>query len=341
MDERVTDRLQKVLEGFAAEIAVAGDFMLDEYVWGTVNRISPESPVPVVEYLGQSSALGGAGNVVMNVKALGGIPAPLGILGDDEAGRKVREALEREAGVRAEFLYTDAARPTTVKRRIIAHHQQLLRIDSESRDPLSADLEQRLVEALEIAAARSKAVIVSDYGKGVVTRSFFDQAVQICVRLGIPLILDPKAFDLTGVGPVTVITPNEREAERFSRQRIHGDQDLEEAGRRLLELTGAQHILITRGEHGMSLFAANGAVIHIPAQARDVFDVTGAGDTVVATLALALAAGADMREAAEVANLAAGIVVGKVGTATVSRAELEAALNGEWPRFPEPSRRAR
>jgi D-beta-D-heptose 7-phosphate kinase/D-beta-D-heptose 1-phosphate adenosyltransferase len=208
----------------------------------------------------------------------------------------------------------------------------LLRIDSESKAPMAAEVRAKMTASVRSELPQLGALIVSDYDKGVVTRPVFDELLKACLEFAVPVILDPKAFDLTGVGPITVITPNEREAERFSGFRVDSDSSAEVAGRTLLARTGARHILITRGEHGMSLMSADGGVAHMPTQSKDVYDVTGAGDTVVAVLALALAAGAYVLDAAHLANMAAGIVVGKMGTATVTQEELDSALAGSWPK---------
>lgn len=331
MNGTVSEHLKAISRRMDGVVAVLGDYMLDEYIFGSVNRISPESPVPVVEFAGDSSSLGGAGNVVTNIRALGGQPVPFGLVGNDDAGRRVLAALAADCAGGAGHMVVDDSRPTTVKRRIVAHHQQLLRIDYESRAAVAAELHGRLLDNLRGAIGGCQAMVVSDYNKGVVTRAFFDRALRVALDAGVPVVLDPKAFDLAGLGPVTVITPNEKEAERYSGCRVNGDAGAENAGQRLLEQTGACNILITRGEHGMSLFTAGTAPFHMPTQAREVYDVTGAGDTVVAVLALAMAAGALIPDAAQLANLAAGVVVGKSGTATVSRQELESALSGVWP----------
>lgn len=323
--------LTKVIRGFGARVGVFGDFMLDEYLLGNVTRISPESPVPVVEHRSRYSTLGGAGNVAMNIRMLGGVPMPFGVIGNDIAGRTIKSALEDEAGICGDYIFVDPTRPTTVKTRIIAQHQQLLRIDSESRAAVGMELRTEMLEALQIQVPTLSALVVSDYDKGVVSRAVFQELLTICEDFAVPVVLDPKAFDLTAVGPVTVITPNEKEAEKFAGFSVESDSGAEAAGRRLLERTGARNILITRGEQGMTLCSADGEVVHMPTQSREVYDVTGAGDTVVAALTLALAAGATITEAAHMANVAAGIVVGKVGTATVSREELQSALGGNWP----------
>ena len=326
-----TALFQRIAAGFPAQVGVLGDYMLDEYILGSVTRISPESPVPVVEHQSRYSTLGGAGNVVLNIRSLGGSPLPLGLVGNDMAGRRIKTALQEESGISSDYIFVDSSRPTTVKTRIIAQHQQLLRIDSESKAPMSPELRARMVFSMQNELPRLGALVVSDYDKGVVTRAVFDDVLRACVTAQVPVILDPKAFDLTSLGPVTVITPNEREAEKFSGYRVDSDRMAEIAGRALIEKTGARNILITRGEHGMSLISSDGAIVHMPTQSKEVYDVTGAGDTVVAVLALALAAGGTVAEAARIANMAAGIVVGKMGTATVTLEELESALAGSWP----------
>jgi D-beta-D-heptose 7-phosphate kinase/D-beta-D-heptose 1-phosphate adenosyltransferase len=322
---------KRIGRGLSAHVGVLGDYMLDEYVIGNVTRISPECPVPVVEHQSRYSTLGGAGNVVLNIKSLGGSPLPLGLVGNDMAGRRIKSALQEESDISSEYIFVDPSRPTTVKTRIIAQHQQLLRIDSESKAPMGGELRARIISSLQAELRRLGALVVSDYDKGVVNREVFLDVLNACVAARVPLILDPKAFDLTSIGPVTVITPNEREAEKSSGYRVDSDHMAEVAGRALIAKTGARNILITRGEHGMSLISAEGTIVHMPTQSKEVYDVTGAGDTVVAVLALALAAGATVAEAAYVANMAAGIVVGKMGTATVTLEELESALAGSWP----------
>jgi D-glycero-beta-D-manno-heptose-7-phosphate kinase len=308
-------------------IGVLGDYMLDEYVLGSVTRISPEAPVPVVEDQNRYWTLGGAGNVVMNIRALGGNPLPFGLVGNDIGGHRVKSSLQKDSGVSAQYVFVDSSRPTTVKTRIIAQQQQLLRIDLESKAAMRRELKARMVAAVRSQVSRLGALVVSDYGKGVVNRVIFDELLNTCLESDVPVILDPKAFDLMGVGPVTVITPNKREAEKFSGCRVDDDSSAEVAAATLMERTRAQNILITRGEQGMSLLSARGEVSHIPARAREVYDVTGAGDTVVAVLALALAGRAEVAEAAHLSNIAAGLVVGKMGTATVTVQELESAID--------------
>ena len=312
-------------------IAVVGDFMLDEYVWGRVARISPEAPVPVVQVMEESHTLGGAGNVLMNIIALDARPVGFGIVGSDAAGRRVLETMAKNHLDGSAHILVDESRPTTVKTRVVAHSQHVVRVDRERPAPLEAGIQEKILKTLEAEISELDAITVSDYGKGMVTRKFIEGILPLCRSAGVPMLLDPKVTELSGLGPITAITPNEREAERLSRVPITDKASVEAAGAALLSDTGAEHILITRGERGMALFSSAGPPAHLPTRARQVYDVTGAGDTVVAVLALALAGGASMLEAAELANLGAGIVVGRVGTATASREDLLSALEGRWP----------
>ena len=322
----MNEDLNVITRKFSATVAVIGDFMLDEYIFGRVTRISPESPVPVVDFGSKSHRLGGAGNVAGNIRALGGCAIPLGVVGDDQPGETILKAMQRDLSADTAYMLRDGSRTTTVKCRVMAQHQQLLRIDYESRNPLSETVQNRLLDNLSSVLPGVGAIVVSDYNKGCVSRSLLKQLVTIATTAHVPLLLDPKKLDLAGIGGVTVITPNEKEAEFLSGVTISGQEAVEEAGRILLEKTGALNIVITRGEHGMTLFRAGADPVHLPAHAREVYDVTGAGDTVVAALSLALASGATMQQATTIANVAAAIVVGKLGTATVSVEELEAAL---------------
>jgi D-glycero-beta-D-manno-heptose-7-phosphate kinase len=310
-------------------IVVLGDVMLDEFIWGRVRRISPEAPVPVVEVDRQTLALGGAGNVVSNLVALGATPTPIGVLGADADADRLRYAFS-ELGVRADRLVVDAARPTTVKTRIIAHSQQVVRADRESRAPVSSETEARVIEGFSNEIETADAVVISDYGKGLLTPGLLSQALTAARQRGLIVCLDPKMRNFVHYQPVTVITPNNQEAAEAAGILIDDEQTLAEAGRKLIASIDTRAVLITRGEEGMALFVRGGQggaeVTHIPTVAREVYDVTGAGDTVIATLALALASGASLEEAAVLANHAAGVVVGKVGTASVTRDELLATI---------------
>jgi len=330
MKNLTPQRARSIADQFTGKhIVVLGDVMLDEFIWGRVRRISPEAPVPVVEVDRQTLALGGAGNVVSNLVTLGATPTPIGVLGADAGADRLRDAFS-ELGVRADRLVVDAARPTTVKTRIIAHSQQVVRADRESRAPVSSETEARVIEAFSNEIETADAVVVSDYGKGLLTPGLLSQALTAARQRGLIVCLDPKMRNFVHYQPVTVITPNNQEAAEASGILIEGEQTLTEAGRKLIASIDARAVLITRGEEGMALFVRGGQggadVTHIPTVAREVYDVTGAGDTVIATLALALAGGASLEEAAVLANHAAGVVVGKVGTASVTRDELLATI---------------
>jgi D-beta-D-heptose 7-phosphate kinase/D-beta-D-heptose 1-phosphate adenosyltransferase len=306
-------------------IVVLGDLMLDEFIWGRVRRISPEAPVPVVEVERHTLALGGAGNVVSNLVALGASPLPLGTVGDDVDAERMRTAF-RSLGVSTDGLVVDGGRPTTLKTRIIAHSQQVVRADRENRAAISAELEEQIVSSFSDQIAQADAVVVSDYNKGLLTARVLRPALDAARSRGVIVCLDPKMRNFANYQPVTIITPNHQESSDAAGIDIIDDASLIEAGRRILGSIDCRAVLITRGEEGMTLFTDGGEVTHIPTVAREVYDVTGAGDTVIATLALALASGADPAEAAVLANYAAGVVVGKVGTATVTRDELLATM---------------
>ena len=317
------NRVEEILSRFSGKtILIVGDVMLDEFIWGKVGRISPEAPVPVVEVVEETYRLGGSGNVAANIRDLDGIPIPIGVVGRDVAAERVGDLLN-EAGIETYGLVR-ADRPTTLKTRIIAHSQQIVRADRESKKPLSPGLNRDLAGLFLQYLPQAAAVIVSDYDKGVVNGELLSAILPQARSAGVPVLLDPKVHHADYYRPVTLVTPNHSEAELLTGSAIDSEPALEEAGRRLLQRFECEYVLITRGEEGMSLFSASKGAgsHHLPTFAREVFDVTGAGDTVIATLALAYAGGATMEEAAVLANHAAGIVVGKVGTATVSRPEL-------------------
>lgn len=295
--------------------------MVDQFIWGSVSRISPEAPVPIVRLDRETFCLGGAGNVVRNIAALGGRAIPVGARGDDRDGEAL-EQLCRASGIATEGLVVAAGRPTTVKTRVVAHHQQVVRVDREADGPLEAGPARALRDRALSFLDRATAVIVSDYDKGAIAPDLLASLLPEAARRRLPIVIDPKVRLFKHYRPATVVTPNVREAMEASGEPARTDEDLEKAGRGLLALLGCPHLLITRGERGMLLLEAGGPSIGIPATAREVFDVTGAGDTVVATLALALASGATMTEGAVLANLAAGVVVGKIGTASLTVAEL-------------------
>jgi len=320
------ERALEIAEEFAGKRIIAlGDLMLDEFIFGRVRRISPEAPVPVVDVERQTLALGGAGNVVSNLVALGANAVPLGIVGDDADAHRLRAAFE-SIGVSTNGLVTDQSRPTTLKTRIIAHNQQVVRADRESRRQIDSEIEDQIVERFQVEARSADALVVSDYSKGLLTANLLSRVLADARERGLIVCLDPKMRNLTSYQPVTVITPNHQEAAEAAGIAIEDEESLIEAGCRILGSIDCRAVLITRGEEGMTLFNGDGKVTHIPTVAREVYDVTGAGDTAIATLTLALAAGASLEEAAVLANHAAGVVVGKLGTATVSGEELLATI---------------
>ena len=315
-------RAQEILNQFSScRLVVLGDLMLDEFIWGEVRHISPEAPVPVVEVKRESWHLGGAGNVVSNLLGLGAQALPIGIVGNDDAGQLVRGKFA-ELGAKVDGLVVASSRPTTRKTRIVAHSQQMVRADREDRSSVSTDIEERILAAFHSALEEADAVVISDYDKGLLTPRLLETVVSSAHRQGKIICLDPKIKNFLSYRQVDVITPNQSEAERASGLEIVDDDSLLKAAHRIREMLGCVNVLITRGEHGMSLLDAQNKLANIPTVAREVYDVTGAGDTVIATLALAMAAGATVLEAAIIANHAAGVVVGKVGTATISQAEL-------------------
>ena len=322
---RLDRRLGTIIRRFrTVRLLVVGDLMLDEFIWGRVDRISPEAPVPVVHVTHESSHLGGAANVVHNVRALGGRATACGVVGTDRAGRRVLDGLQ-DVGAGTAGVAAVRGLVTVRKTRIIAHNQQVVRLDREQRDH-GDRAAARLTQFLRRHVWDYDAVVLSDYGKGVITESLLGMLHELRARRPFRLIVDPKTPNFPHYRSLTLATPNLSEAAAAAAVDIRDDPGLQRAGRRLLERWDAEAILVTRGEHGMTLIKRHGGARHFPTAARQVFDVTGAGDTVVATCALALAAGASLDEAALLANHAAGVVVGKVGTATLSAAELRAAL---------------
>ena len=323
--------LRNLVSRFAGRrIAVLGDCMLDRYLWGRVDRISPEAPVPVVEVERESLALGGAGNVAHNLRALGAVPVLLAAAGADEDGALLCRALA-ERGVDPGRIVSDASRPTTVKTRIIAQSQQVVRADRESR----ADLEGEALAQLEAAIADElpgcEALVVSDYGKGVVTPATLGAALGLARQRGIPVGVDPKESHIDAYRGVGILTPNQHEAGYVQGRRVVDEASLLEVGWGLQKRLDAAAVLVTRGAEGMSLFERGGRYTYLPTLAREVYDVTGAGDTVVSVVALALAAGADYPSACALANHAAGLVIREVGTAACTPLELIASLDGAGP----------
>lgn len=324
-------RAAEIIDRFAIpKVIVVGDIMVDHFIWGKVSRISPEAPVPVVEVARESQMLGGSANVLNNILSAGGNALIAGVVGNDQMGRWLIERLEK-TGISTRGIVREE-RPTTVKTRVVAHSQQVVRFDRESRKAILASSIERILEYIEAEKGRLGAIVISDYNKGIVSEQLLKGVRQLARGTDIVICVDPKRSDFSVYRGVDVITPNHLEAEAalgivdMNGQDPGKEARLSEAAKDLLGKYGFKCLLITRGEMGMSLFTRGGEMVHIPAMGKEVFDVTGAGDTVIGIFALSMAAGARYREAAYLANKAAGIVVGKVGTATVTAGELKDSL---------------
>jgi rfaE bifunctional protein kinase chain/domain len=303
-------------------IVVLGDVMLDEFLWGDVSRISPEAPVPVVDIRRESTHLGGAANVLANLLALGAKACVIGVIGDDFAGERIQSSVRDKSALQTDGqLIADNSRPTTIKTRIIAQHQMVVRADREHRAPVDALTEDRIIAAVKTALAGAQALVISDYDKGVVTPRILSEVLPAAYGR-MPVLIDPKISNFDSYRPATLVTPNHHEALRLANLEEDTDATLQTAARMIRERLKCDAVLITRGDRGMMLFEGDLDPVRVETAAREVYDVTGAGDTVIATLAAALAAGASMTEAAVLANQAAGIVVGKLGTATASAKEV-------------------
>ena len=302
-------------------ILVLGDVMLDEYLWGNVSRISPEAPVPVVEIMKESVKLGGAANVALNVKALGDDPILVGVIGKDRNGERVMSALN-QGQIQGDGIFTSDSRMTTTKTRVIAHSQQVVRADRENTDEISEELTGRMMQFVEGRLPDVGGVIISDYGKGMITEKLLSRLIRLCRQNRIFVAVDPKDTHFMNYREVSLITPNHHEAGFVYGKRIRNDDILEEVGWGLLERLKADALLITRGEKGMSLFEADRTLTHFPTRARRVYDVTGAGDTVISAFTCAVAAKASFQEATLISNHAAGLVVAEVGTAQAGKEEL-------------------
>ena len=323
LPEIAPDRARALIDTFSSRrIAVFGDVMLDRFMIGRVARISPEAPVPVVLFDHEEVRLGGAANVAHNLRALGGAVDLIGVIGDDDSASHLKSELAAK-GIHGTGLITDPQRRTTTKMRVVTtRNQQVSRIDFESDDEVGAEIEEALARQIEMRAQSAQVVLVSDYQKGVITRRSMAHVLSFSNSKNVPVIVDPKVPHIDYYGGASLVTPNHVEAESATNSRISTNEDARKAAAALRQRIGVESVLITRGEHGMWLDHA-GKDGYLPASAREVADVTGAGDTVIATLALALAAGANMFEAARLANEAASIVVGKFGAATVSPDELK------------------
>lgn len=318
---------RKILSEFKKKkILVVGDLILDRYIWGRVSRISPEAPVPIVEVTDENFLLGGASNVANNIVALGGQATIVGIAGNDRGGEILGKMLD-EKGIQCEGVFW-SSRPTTVKTRVIAHSQQVVRFDRESRDKVDGKVLAGLLNFIRSRIPEHDAVIISDYKKGIVSSELIREVLKQTRPRKIFTAVDPKVSHFHCYKNVSLITPNTLEASLASGIDIKDENSLLNAGKALLRKLSCDAVLITRGEHGMTLFSRDKAV-HIPTAAKNVYDVTGAGDTVIAAFTVAYAAGANMTKSAIIANHAAGIVVGEVGTASVTQDQLLKSLNME------------
>src|ERR1041385_4709267 len=314
---RAVEMLQNLRDRY---VVVLGDVMLDEFVWGDVTRISPEAPVPVVDVRRESMHLGGAANVLANLVALGARGAVVGVVGKDGPGERLQNEL-RELGSQDGCLIVDDTRRSTTKTRIIAHSQLVVRADRESRVPVPANIEDQIIACLKEALSSAHAFVVSDYDKGVVTPRILREVLPLAYER-VPVLIDPKLRNFHSYRPATLVTPNHHEALRMSNSEDHSDDGSHQAAKIIREKLGCDAVLITRGDRGMMLLEGNGGPVYVETAAGEGYGVHGAGDTVIGALAGALACGATMIEAASFANCAAGIVVGKVGTATASAEEL-------------------
>jgi D-beta-D-heptose 7-phosphate kinase/D-beta-D-heptose 1-phosphate adenosyltransferase len=304
---------------------VVGDIMLDRYVWGLVSRVSPEAPVPVVDIREETSRLGGAANVANNVVALGASCELVGVVGEDAAGSDLEDQA-REVSIDVGGLIRDPGRPTTVKTRVIAHNQQVVRTDLEAKSEIGGDVERRLFDTVMSGLERCDGVVISDYGKGVITKGLLESLIPRTRSQEKAISVDPKETHFMNYRRVSLITPNQYEAGGAMGTRIHDEQSLLDVGWRIVHELETDALLVTRGADGMSLFQSDGKYSHFPTVARKVYDVTGAGDTVICAFTLALCAGADMDEAAHIANHAAGLVIRDLGTATVTPEALTASF---------------
>ncbi len=318
-------RLWELLNNFKGKrIAVVGDLMLDRYYWGSVHRVSPEAPVPVVEVDTESVRFGGAANVANNIQALGGKAFLVGLVGDDHPGATFTKMMS-DQGLDTGGIVVDASRPTTIKTRVIAAGQHVVRIDNESKAECADFYRTRLLDAVRTNIGSLDGVIIEDYNKGVVTREIIHAVVALAVEHGKPVTVDPKFNNFFEYKNVTVFKPNRREVEDAMGAKLKTIGDVERAGKSLLETLNAKNVLLTRGEEGMSLFQSDGTITHLPTTADVVQDVSGAGDTVISTLTMALVAGGDITESCELANSAGGVVVGAVGIVPILPEQLREA----------------
>jgi rfaE bifunctional protein kinase chain/domain len=325
--------LEEYIDRFpSTNIFVLGDIILDEYIWGDVSRISPEAPVPVVDIKTETKKLGGSANVVHNIISLGGKSILSGVIGEDDTGMEIIESLHG-LGLITEGVLMDPGRPTSIKTRVVARNQHVVRFDRENRRPLGPRITDKLLNFLEKNIDNIDAVIVADYGKGVISSQLMKGLRDLVMDSDIILAVDPKMDHFEYYREIDVITPNHNEAGSFCRFEIVDEETLIKAGMKMLNDLKCKSVLITQGKEGMTLFEKGEEPCHIPTIARKVFDVSGAGDTVISTLCLGLASGMDLKSAAVISNLASGIVVGEVGTSVVTSEQLKNVINSGWLRY--------
>ncbi len=321
------EELKEYIDRFSdSSIVVVGDIIMDEYIWGDVSRISPEAPVPVVDIRDETKMLGGAANVLNNIASLGGKSILCGVVGDDATGQEIVDRV-KNLGLRTDGIVRESGRPTSIKTRVVAHNQQVVRFDRECRKKLASESVKRIIDFIRQMEEGYNAIIVADYGKGVISAELMEGLRGLVLKSKAVLAVDPKIGNFEYYQNVHVITPNHYEAGAFCRFEIVDEETLNRAGRQILSELHCHSVLITRGKDGMSLFENSGEISHIPTVAQKVFDVTGAGDTVISTFCMGLASGMDPKTAAVISNFAAGIVVGEVGTSTVKADELKRVVN--------------
>jgi len=317
-----TAKIKKIIPRFSnAKILVIGDLILDEFVWGEVSRISPEAPVPVVWVKSESFMPGGAANVANNIASLGAKVYIAGVAGSDERAGILKEGLE-EKGINIDGVITDDSRPTTLKTRVVANHQQVVRIDREKIEGISGAILDKIISYIKGVIDEMDAIVIEDYGKGVISARLLKEILTIAKKKKKIITVDPKEEHFSYYKGVTAITPNHHEAAKAVGMKVKDSESVLKIGKELLKKLNCEGVLVTLGENGMRLFQKKGAVTHIPTVAQEVFDVSGAGDTVISVFTLALAMGVNMKDAAYISNIAAGIVVGKVGIAVITQEEL-------------------
>ena len=320
------NRLKEYIDRFSGvKVLVIGDIIMDEYVWGDVSRISPEAPVPVVEVKRETKMLGGAANVIHNIATLGAKPTLCGVVGQDHAGKAIINEINN-MGLTSDGIVLEQGRSTSIKTRVVARNQQVVRFDRETRTDIRPESIENLLTFIGENLDGLDAIVVADYGKGVISATLMKglrKLIQSAPGESVKIAVDPKTGNFEYYHGVDVITPNHHEAGIFCRFEIVDEETLVRAGKQMLKELNCRSVLITQGKDGMTLFENGGEIIHIPTVAKNVFDVTGAGDTVIGTFSLALASGLDLKSAAVLSNYAAGIVVGEVGTSTVSAEELK------------------